>query len=769
MKKQLYISFLVIITIVTLLNPMLTVSAQTQVPTMTPAPIFTPTLGSDSISTPTSVVAQLANPNVVTFTQLQQNEIQLTGPYDSWAFSFATPADWALKEGAQLDLSIGVSFNAYITDVQNQINTSVVVGGGTLTILYNEVILTALPLNKVGEVETILNIPLGALNSNREDGRAVLRFILESSESCRITGTHTIVNIHPTSFLTLPHEFVRPSTSLINFPRPIVQNSFLPDSALVIVPEQPSPAELQAALTVSASLGYFSGNRMILDMTTINNFANEDTANNHLIFVGRAASLPLEGLELPLPVTNGQFQLSDNGPDDGLVEMIDSPWSSSRVILVVSANTDPGIIKAAQAISTGILRPNRFNNLALIEQVNLTPISTPQAVDQSLADLGYQGSLFQSRGYNNEQFIFNIPVGMTVNTDAYFELVFGHSSLMDYTSSQIVVSLNDQPIGSIRMSDATASQPTNHEKITIPPSAIVSGINRLDVTGYMVPLYDCSPPNVQGLWINIWPQSNFHLPLVGASISPVAPQDMAAYPAPFIYDPTLGNTAFVVEHNDLESWRKALQIAAYLGNQASGPLTALAVFYGDELPIAERPKYNLLVIGRPSMLPIVTELNDNLPAPFSSGSDQASESNFQVTYRIAPDSSLGYIETMLSPWNPNNVVLAILGNTTQGVSWAASALIDSKMRSRLAGNFAVVNDQQIVTTDIRFAALNTTTGITTTALPSIADAPIDIGSIQESPSRPRWILPVIATLVGLIVLILMIVIFRNRHKREKGS
>ena len=66
---------------------------------------------------------------------------------------------------------------------------------------------------------------------------------------------------------------------------------------------------------------------------------------------------------------------------------------------------------------------------------------------------------------------------MSVNPDAYFEIVYGHSSLMDYNSSQIALLLNGQPIGSVRMNDTTASLPTNQLKIMIPPAAIKPGDN----------------------------------------------------------------------------------------------------------------------------------------------------------------------------------------------------------------------------------------------------------------------------------------------------
>jgi hypothetical protein len=170
-----------------------------------------------------------------------------------------------------------------------------------------------------------------------------------------------------------------------------------------------------------------------------------------------------------------------------------------------------------------------------------------------------------------------------------------------------------------------------------------------------------------------------------------------------------------------------------------------------------------LVIGRPSQMPIVREMNNNLPAPFLDDSDMAGEGNFQVTYRIPSDSPMGYIETMQSPWNSNNVVLAILGNTTEGVNWAAKALIDPVLRSRLGGNFAVVNNSQILTTNTLYSVASTGQ-ISVTQPPSVEDAPLGVPSTQTQvpDARPVWVLPTMALSVGLIVLTIVIVIVRHR-------
>jgi hypothetical protein len=762
MSKKIIYGLLISVLLASLMMA-LVVSVQAQGIPSTPTPSGFPAVS----STPTlSVVQPLSsNPvdaNVVTFTQLQQGEIQLIGPYDSASFTFAIPADWKLSLGAQLNLFLGISFNTVSAYVQGQ-PISPIIGGGTLTISLNNTTLGVISLDQVGDFKNNIDIPLEAFTSTRSDGRMVLRFTLDSGLYC-LANDHMQVVIRPTSQFQLPHTSTLPSTNLTNFPRPIYQNSFVKDSALLIIPDQPSPAELQAALTVAAGLGSLSGDSMLLDMIPMSKFnpslAGSTQSANHFILVGNATSLPvLAQFALPLPEVGNSFQNQGGNQDDGVVEMINSPWSAAHVILVVSGNTNNGTLKAAQAVSTGVLRPNRFPNLSIVQKVQPTPVSTPQPVDQTLSDMGYKGTLFDSRGVDSVSYTINVPPGMTAGADSYFQLAFGNSALLDYNRSEIIVMLNNRPIGSVRMNDTTASQSINQVKITIPPSEILPGKNRIDVIVNIVPLDDCTPPNLQGLWINIWPESMLHLPLTQATVNPLTVQALNSYPAPFIYNPLLSDTAFVLQKNDLAGWTSAVHIASYLGDRANGPVTELSAFYGDNIPQTERAKYNLIIIGQPSQLPLIKDINESLPAPFSTGSDLATENNFQVTYRIPPDSPMGYVEIMTSPWNPANVVLGILGNTSEGVGWASTSLIDPTLRSRLAGNFASIYNRQIITTDTRLAS--NLTGNSSAQVPNVPNQPTVTPPTYASVARPGWILPVLVISIILIIIILIVVIFGN--------
>lgn len=727
-------------------------SAQTVSPTQTP-------VGTVPTETP------FTSTNTIYLYQLDQNDIQLTGPYDLASLVFDLPADWQLTGSAELNLNLTIALSLF-ADAPTTLQFSGT--GGNLIVEFNRHVVGSFPLNQNGETTVQILVPLEDLKPVRTDGRQELVFILDSGFSCLINQQMTVI-VHNSSSMTFPHENVLPDTSLARFPFPIYQNTIYPDSALIAIPDQPTAEELQSALIVAAGLGRLTGLNLLLDLTPISKIGPEVAANNHVVLVGKTSSLPpLDQLELPLPLAGGKFQTPGGDENDGIVQMVHSPWTPQRVVLLVSGNTDAAVVKAAQAVSTGVLRANAAPNLSVIQEVQASFQELSQQSDFTLLDRGYNNTLLERRGTDSVTYNFYIPPDRILGADAYFELVYGNSALLDYGRSGLVIQMNGQPIGSVRFSDTTASRTMNRVQINIPPSTVVSGENQLEVISSLQPIDNCSVPNLRGMWANIWADSRLHLPLIPTPVETAQVYDLGDFPAPLTFDSSLNTTAFVLQQDNLESWRSALQIAAYLGDRSNGSISLLQAYYADEVPDSARSALNLLVIGMGPEMPIVAEMNEFLPAPFETGSGIATERNMQVIFRIPPDSPVGYVELLPSPWSKNNLVIAALGNLEQGAKWAASALYSPPLRSLLAGNLAVINDQQVITTDTRVDLPGAV--FSPTDQPGVALTPVVGDLAPVTINRPIWILPALGVSLGLIVLILLLVFYntyaQNRRRRK---
>jgi hypothetical protein len=191
----------------------------------------------------------------------------------------------------------------------------------------------------------------------------------------------------------------------------------------------------------------------------------------------------------------------------------------------------------------------------------------------------------------------------------------------------------------------------------------------------------------------------------------------------------------------------------------------LNTYFADDIPDSERADKNFIVMGLAPQMPIMTELNELLPAPFESESGIATENNMQVTFRIPADSPVGYVELLQSPWNKDNIIIVSVGNMRQGTSWAIASLYTSSLRSSLAGNFAVINDQQVTTTDTRIYIPQVVSS--STALPDLSLIPPQVDVTTPALiERPAWILPVLLITIGMVVLILVMVII-NASRQNK--
>jgi len=689
-----------------------------------------------------------------TFAQLKEEERRMIGPYATETMFFGLPANWRLTSDAQLQLDYSVTIQAASAANEGQFY------GGSLTIYMNNEIVSVIPLNESGRFTQTVAIPLDLFESNRRDGRQELSIVLSSGESC-LYDTRVEVIVHPNSSFVIPHEVTAPDTDLRNFPRPLYQDSIFVDSALIVIPDQPTSAELQAALTVSA--GMEARTAGALDINIVNHAeATEDKlASSHLVFVGNASSLPLlYQLATPLALVDGSF--SESG-EAGVLQMIPSPWSPERVVLIVSGNDDQATVKAAQALSTGVIRPANVTNVALIDSVNNRVYVDQSTVDQTLEGMGYESVTFEGRGENTETFQFYIPVGQTVTPEAYFEASISNSTLLNYARSGVFVFLNDQPIGSIRLSDETANKANNRIQIAIPPSAVRSGLNLLDVAVALEPLDECADPNQAGLFVTLWADSRLHLPLAPRPADTVDVPDLSTYPIPFIQSPDLGNVAFVLQRDNPDAWASAIRVAGYLGSQSDGVIFTPEAFYADEAVNEDLSEYNIMAFGLPSKMEFINQINDSLPVPFDPGSDIASEEELQVVYQVDPQQPAGYLQLLSSPWNFGNLIIAVVGNSPQGVTWSADTLLSESSRQALLGNFAVIRGQQVLSVDTRFLKIEAPVDLEQSiSTPAPAENPIT----APASTVTSWIPFALGISLVLMILVIAATIITSRRKSE---
>ncbi len=702
--------------------------------------------------------AQVATAPSFTFEEMGLSGQELSSPSDRESFFFSLPAGQQIASGAELTLNL----RTLILDTPG-VDLAEEELRGAITIELNNQIVANLPLTGDLERQVTVTIPDSALVSQPVDGRHDLSIGLQTPTDCAF-GDAIRVSIGANSSLTLPTVAEPISADLTILPRPIFQRSFLPETAIVVVPDAPSAEELRAVMIVAAGLGRTTGNQLGLTLRQSSELTAAEYAANHLVFVGTPAAFPLlSEIDLPASVADALFVTPNLEANDGIVQAAVSPWDESKLALVIGGNIEAGVLKAAQAFALNqLLLVEERRDLALIADVNLTAEENPP-VERSFADLGYATARRTSSvGFSSLFYDFTLPVDQIAADEAYVELAFTHAALMNYDSSSLTVLLNGNTIGGLRFSDDTVD--LSQARFLMPRDALRPGRNELQLRANLNPNDGCFNREAVDLWLSVWPESRISVPLEPATDQMLRSLGLGEYPAMFTSNPSLATTAFVVDQDDPNSWNVAAQVVASIATQSNGAPVDLVVAYDGAVPEQVLQERNLVLFGQPSALSLIEELNANLPAPFDAGSDQAIDRVSRVTFRLAERTDVGYLQLLLAPWNDQRVVLAVLGRSAEGLETASQGLTRGVLRSQLGGNFAIVIDEQIFIGGTRLAVAAPEPEVTagTDPAPNATSTAILTDTTQPITTSPGATAPasgpplLLALVVSVLVMLLIV-------------
>ena len=690
------------------------------------------------------------NEATVTFAELGYRETSLVSPFDSTRVLFSLPANWRLAPGGEVQLDYEVTLSGADAGLIGSQNPY----GGTLTVDFNNQLVTTISLKELGSHTMQFTLPPNSLTSVRQDGRHQLTISLNAQFSC-LYNISALVVIKPTSTFKLPFEVSAPELNLSRLPSPFyLRNALVPDHTLLVVPNDPDIKELQAALNVMSGFGSLVGDKFDFGLVSANELTDETLAASNVIFVGRPDEFDkLANIKFPLAIENKKFVgLPTESETDGILEMAISPWNDSKVALLVSGNSIEAVDKAASAVSSG--RVLIYQNPALAYVADVQPLSDslPVVENFTLQSLGYKNETLSGIGLNSVEYLFNASKEQLNSKDSSIDLIYYHSGLLDYGFSSFSVELNSEVISSTAFSKETEQLSTLQVKI--PPGLLRFGENRLTVSARMLTTTSCDVTGFSDPWLTISDQSSFHLPATtNVNSNTPAFLDLKFFPNLFMTHSDLGDVAFVLPKSTPSTWKIAGQMAYELGRNSNPLISNLEAAYADDVPQKVLDEKSLIVIGKSSTVPLLSQINNQLPAPFDIASDTASESNMQVIYRIPKGMSVGYLELLNSPFNVEKPILVMAGNSDEGLVMAGNALLLNELRNQLTGVFAVTNGTQIATgsASSAFSAV----GTLVPAQGSVLTTPVVVTSNAPATlPAPSWLLPVLV-ISGIAILLII--------------
>ena len=699
--------------------------------------------------------------DVISLLTMGQQDIILTGPLDSQEIIFRLPADWAIPSDSSV-LHLNLNAATGMTS-----NTGVV---GFFEVSLNQTWLTTVNLTADGEYSVDIPIPSNAWITTTRNASQRLTFTLLDALDCQmylsalsaggdVRGISAV--LRASSYFDFTYTAVPISTDLQLFPYPIFQNTFIPDKAVLIIPNQPTQGEIQAAMNVSAAFGRLTDGKLNLQLITVSQLTDAISAESNLIFVGSPAAFPqLADAELPAPFNGTTFDNVRMSVDDGILQMAVSPQNPSKVWLFISGNNDAAIVKAAQAVGSDQIQPYGPSNLAIISEIGTNSQSTNKT-DYTFADLGYPFEQTYTGSYNDLGIWFDMPANQQAADGAYFEMVFTNSAALNFDESDIKVNVNDNLIGGLRFSDRTTS--ITQWKFNIPTYLLHPGRNLLLLELHMSGSSPCIPPDE--LLFSIAPDSLLHLPTVAISSNTTRDLDLTSYP--YSVFSTFDQAALVLPGSDSFAWSVASKLSFDLGRKLGGSSINLPTFYADEVPDNILRTKDLMLIGRPSDMPVIAQFSPVMPAPFEEGKDIAQEKNPQYLFAATNSLSVGYIQAFSSPWDSKLAVLTISGNMDEGLDAAATALLTSSVRKQLAGNFiTVLNDKTIVQ---KVESESTSPTSPEIVLPNSQDSGKNEPTGKINIGLPLIVLMVVIIFAGIGIVVLLIMDRKDRRNEDTNN
>ncbi len=705
----------------------------------------------------------------VPFSELGYREKTLVSPYGITSVFINTPLSWKLIPGGEIELHYdlllsGADINK-IVDAQNPF-------GGNMLVTFNDQLIGTIPLDETGSHIVRLEIPANALTSTLEDGRHQLAISLDAHFSCDYDIKASVV-IKPTSFFDLVFEESSPELNLSRLPAPFYRNnSFIPESTLIIIPDDPDVLEIQAALNVMAGFGSMIGKDYNMELITIGQLAGVDPTLFNMIFVGTPDQLGiLSEVNFQIPVAEGKFvNMPSKSEADGIVQLALSPWNPYKVMMMIGGNSSEAVVKAGQAVSSGRIFVYENPALAFVSNVQVLSETLPIVENFTFESLGYITETLSGIGVKSQEYLFYASQEQVLTTEGYIDLVYYHSGLLDYGVSSFSVDLNGQVVASTPFTEE--SEQVTTLRLKIPPGALRYGENRLDVRASMIILPTCDASGFSDPWFTVPNQSSIHLPVAtGASLAEPLLKDLKFFPELFVTHSDLGDIAFIFPKSDITSWKIAGKLAYNLGQQFNPLIANLQVAYADSVPQDVHDTKSMIILGLASEVPFLAEFNDMLPAPFDLSNNTASERQMQVVYRIPDGVSVGYLQLLLSPFNAEKSILVVSGNDRNGVTLAGNGLLQNELQSQLAGVFAVTNGTQVATGNASspFSIVGDvvpgSVPVNTTPVPDLSGAPVT--------ERPIWLLPVIIisvlSILGILGYVAVTAIAKRRSQRIEVS
>jgi hypothetical protein len=599
-----------------------------------------------------------------------------------------------------------------------------------------------------------VDIPEDGIKPGYNQLRLVLYMGIHDDYCTDLDNPAVWTTIHSSSSFEFSFVPNQPQLDLSLFPAPLIDGSSLVENHVTFVlPEKPSLNELNVVAAISSKLGQLAAWREIvfdvkygLSSSDLQNIAGDQIYIGTLEQLGGYSFLDFSA------ITDGLKK-----PGVGLIWEQYSPGDEAGVAIILTGIDEAGIIAAGRTLSDSSTYKLLSGQLGVVMK---SPVlkegaeMTGQVI--TLEELGYKDVTARGTHDQTINFIIPLPMAWVVQTEGTLTLHFAHSEMLDPERSSMNVLVNEVPVSSIALTKENSTD--GSADIRLPARLFKVGDNKLTILANLNLSEDyqgrlrCWDDYDDEAWIVAYADSSINLPPGPGGIQ----VNLSDYPYNFLGLSNLSDVAFVVPDLPNEAVALAVaNIASRLGHFVEGEaLYPLVVGANPPSGInAEAP--NQILIGRPVDNATIQSLNDLLPLPFTTGSNEPQ--SLEGYAEILPKAgSVGYIETTLTADGQPRLI--VTGNNDEGIRWAAEALSDPLLIGDLDGDLVILNSQgRMFTASVKIET-------TREVAPVVGEEIVPLSGLSTI-----WILWLSGILFIVSVLILIAIIVLGAINRRKAK
>lgn len=612
-----------------------------------------------------------------------EDRLRFEGIYDEARLWFTRPRNWR-AQSIQILLRYRHSAALYATR-------------SNMTVLVNGTSIGSVPLNrKQGELgEAVFEIPPRLV---RDYNEVVVAALQNNSPTCTQDPFDPSLwsEVLPDSKLVFDFEPQPIALDFQRYPYPIVDVlSLEPNRIAYLKPTAIAETWLTSASRLHSSLGRIVEYRP-LDTRLVNTLG-ELNADEQLIIIGTPDNQPaLAELDLPLTLDKTQFLDGDDNPlpEDVGILILTTALDNQVPVLVATGNGPAGVAKATQFLVQDQGEAIGTGQAILINQLAEVPSPDPrnwpdylpiqdtfqlqelESFNQtSFRDVTVWGSQapaleFNFRALPDDQFL----------PGSIMRLSYSYGPQINPLTSQVEVKIDDVAIGGERLRSENGGE-REQIKLNLPPD-LIKPYSKMQVNFRLDPRErrSCSRVTDQQLWGTIHADTEFELVREVAAWLPDL--KLLQYGFPFAAPQDLSQTAIALPDEPSDSdLLLMLEVSERLGRLSQAASFKHGVYPASQLTETIRTERHLIAIGVQDNFPLADAFEQTGFQLGSAFSRQWQQTQIQTL----PDEE-GMVKQLSSPWNPQRVVLALSGQTANGLNHLQALFDQDSLFYQLEGD-----------------------------------------------------------------------------------